>query len=187
MLKKIAVLVAGTLFSVNVLASCNINSLATVYQLMAKRASYMQDVALYKYDSNENIYDANQELKVLQNNSQLANKLKLDNNSLLVFTQLQMDFSKQIEAYWIGQWNTKPDSKPNKEVDLNDLRQNIVNVDKKLYPVIKASLKEFARCDDATKNRIFKQEFSVIQGVPVNPDFVGLINYSLENIKPVKK
>lgn len=154
--------------------------------LLVKRAELMQKVGTCKKKVSSPLYDAGQELRVLQNAKQLANANNLETSSFLVFVQLQMDLSKQIENYyWANVTNKQLGS-----IDSNCLsiyRDKVKKVDEKLYPAISKNInaiKDDKHLYSRLSKLIKKQK---IQGVPQDPDYIKLLTKSLQNIKITTK
>lgn len=154
--------------------------------LLVKRAKLMQGVGVCKKKLNSSLYDAEQELRVLQNAKQLAKTNNLDISSFLVFIQLQMDLSKQIENYyWVDATSEQLDN-----LDPNCLtiyRDKIKKVDEKLYPAISENTDALSKDKHLYSqiSRLIKKQ--KIQGVPQDPDYIKLLVASLQNIKVATK
>ena len=168
----ISVLSAGSAF-----ADCN--DYNQLFNLIAKRTSYMQTVAANKYLATPqgNIYDAPQELKVLQNAQMQAHNQQLESNVFLPFTQTQMDLSKQIQAYWFSYWQQNPQlaPKPRQYADLATVRQQIKIIDDQLYPQLAKLITTNPECPLNQLNTKFAAQFAEIKGIPHNPDFRSLV------------
>lgn len=161
---------------------------------MAKRAKLMKLVAASKWYQNpdQSVYDAQQEVKVLQNTQQVAKQYKFDAPALQVFVQIQMDVSKQIEYYWIAYWNdpeTPEDQLPKKKdiISLDKLRTEITQIDQKLFLLIHNSLPDIHQTPNNQLIRQLHQSFinnenEPIKCIPEHPDFLLLFANSLNNI-----
>ena len=171
-------------------ASCNITQqqqISALFNLMATRASYMKNVAAHKYNesNSNNIFDAKQEGRVLGNSATIAKQYGLNAFSVMQFIQIQMDISKLIEFYWYQQWNNKIVAKPdvNNILSLDNLRTQIKETDNKIFTIIKPTLPIISTCDRATVDNLFAQSFQSVIGIPDKPDYKGLLEYSVTNIK----
>lgn len=152
--------------------------------LMAERAALMKQVAAYKwthsYKHHATPYDAAQELKILRHANIFARWQHMPAGRLLVFTQIQMDLSKQIEQYWFNRWNNPRvpiKDKPNIHhvLSLAQLRDEIIAIDKVMYPEIKATQIQLAVCSNNELVRLFMNHFHNIQGVPRSPSFFAMM------------
>lgn len=185
----LSIFIANLLISGNVFADCS--GYEQLFTLMAKRANSMQSVAANKYlvKPQANIYVAPQELKVLQNAQSQAVKLQLESSAFLQFTQIQMDLSKQIEAYWFDYWQNNPKSAPKagQFPSLKTVREQIRTIDNQLYPQLATLIKNHPECSQKQLQSMFYQQFSSIQGVPLNPDFRTLMLNSLTSTVAVQK
>jgi len=143
----------------------------------------LKDVAADKYVTHKSAYDATQELKVLNNVDKLANSVGLDNYSVMLFAQIQMDMSKQIEEYWLDIWNKNPSlaPKPGQYKGLTVVRSQIQVIDKQLYPALAKVPKN--QCGTYNIQEEFKSGFSQVQGIPTTPDFSMLMINSVLSIK----
>ncbi len=150
--------------------------------LLVQRAALMQGVGVCKAKLKSSIYDANQEIRVLQNAKKLAKQNKLEEGSFLVFIQLQMDLSKQIEDYYLNNATQQQLDQQGSDC-LTNYRDKIKKVDAKLYPAISKNIESIKKDKNLTsqlKKLVKKQN---IKGVPQNPDYLGLVSNSLQNIQ----
>lgn len=147
----------------------------------------MQTVAANKYLATPrgNIFDAKQELKVLQNSQQQAQQLALESSAFFQFTQIQMDASKQIQAYWFDYWQQNPHTapKPGQYADLATVRQQIKTIDNQLYPQLAKLVVAPPQCSAQELQTIFYQTLGIITVLPQIPDFRQLILKSITTIK----
>ena len=178
MMKKLYLgLIVGVLGAGSVFADCN--DYDQLFNLIAKRTSYMQTVAANKYLAvpRGNIYDAPQELKVLQNAQTQASNEQLESNVFLPFTQIQMDLSKQIQAYWFSYWRQYPQMAPKsgQYANLATVRQQIKTIDDQLYPQLAKLITNHPECPANQLNTKFAAQFTKIKGIPQNPDFRSLV------------
>ncbi|WP_196214384.1 chorismate mutase [Piscirickettsia salmonis] len=105
-------------------------------QLIQQREAIMKDVAAFKYNHNLSPYDAKRERVVLTHiEKQLDNHKK--SAAILINTQILMDISKQIEAYWINSWKTHLTIKPIAQHNLQQIRNIITVTDQKITNLIK--------------------------------------------------
>lgn len=167
------------------------NTLEKTANLLAKRASLMEKVAAYKWYNAPNnqatAYSATQEQAVLLSAQQTAQKLKITPLSLMLFSQIQMDLSKQIEAYWITYWNaptTPPADKPTSAtiISLNRLRNQIQKIDLKLYPMLQQDIPYFKSHNIKTIQTQLNTAFDSMQGIPTKPSYLALLAASLKQI-----
>jgi len=165
-------------------AQCNTKQLDQLFNLMSQRGNLMRGVAAYKYMEKSSIYDANQELKLLQTSLDIADANQLNADKLMVFVQIQMDLSKQIENYWIQYWKAHPEDAPDPGItpDISSLRQQIAAIDGKLYPQIGANVNNLKRCSQDTITKQYNKAMNQIKGIPQAPDYNMLIIASLRNI-----
>ena len=171
-----------------VVAYADCSAFQPVLNLMQQRALLLKDVAANKYNAHppQSVYDAKQELKVLNNLASNANKLGLDKNNLLQFAQLQMDFSKQVEEYWLSIWQANNALAPQtgSYKSLAEVRQQIQKIDGSLYPALALALNAKNKCNLSTLKNQFTTSFKSIAGIPQNPDFSELLTSALLNITP---
>ncbi len=178
MMKKLYLgLIVGVLGAGSAFADCN--DYNQLFNLIAKRTSYMQTVAANKYLATPqgNIYDAPQELKVLQNAQTQASNEQLESNVFLPFTQIQMDLSKQIQAYWFSYWRQNPQMAPKsgQYANLATVRQQIKTIDDQLYPQLAKLITNHPECPANQLNAKLAAQFTKIKGIPQNPDFRSLV------------
>ncbi|QIW09172.1 chorismate mutase [Francisella sp. LA112445] len=150
--------------------------------LLVQRAELMKGVGICKSKIKGSIYDASQEVRVLQNAEKLAKQNKLEKNSFLIFIQLQMDLSKQIENYYLNN-ATKQQLEQQGSDCLTNYRDKIKKVDEQLYPAISkniTSIHKNKNLESQLKKLVKKQD---LKGIPQDPKYLGLIANSLQNIK----
>lgn len=180
-MKKILVGLIASIVVTNSFADCS--DYNQLLNSIAKRTSYMQAVAANKYLTipQGNIYDAPQELKVLQNAQQQAHQLQLESNTLLQFTQIQMDLSKQIQAYWFNYWQKNPQfaPKPGQYPDLVTVRSQIKTIDEQIYPQLAGLIKVHSECPTTQLGSNMSKLFDSITGIPHAPDFGSLVANSV--------
>ncbi|MED7788042.1 chorismate mutase [Francisella sp. 19X1-34] len=153
--------------------------------LLVQRAALMQGVGICKSKIKGSIYDANQEIRVLQNAEKLAKQNKLEKSSFLTFIQLQMDLSKQIENYYLNN-ATQQQLEQQSSDCLTSYRDKIKKVDAQLYPAISKNIKSIhkdKKLESQLKKLVKKQN---IKGIPQDPDYLDLIANSLQAIKKSK-
>lgn len=185
--KKTTKFIAITLlaFSANSYAAqCNTKSLDSMFNLMAKRNSLMMGVAAYKYIKKSSVYDAKQELGVLQNSLNIADTYQLNADKLMVFIQIQMDISKQIQTQLIEHWKTVPADAPDPAItpDLTTLRSQIAAIDAKLYPQIANNVSNLKQCSQSTILKQYTKAMQDIKGIPSDPDYNLIVIAALKNI-----
>lgn len=155
-----------------------------VFELMSKRANLLKDVAVNKYKLKQNVFDASQELTVLQRVDSQAAKFGLEKYSLMQYTQLQMDLAKHIEQYWLNLWQNNPQLAPKagQYQDLANLRQQIQVLDQQIYPNLAQTIKSNA-CTNIEIQDEFVTRFKLVKGIPVSPDFAKLMVNAILAIK----
>lgn len=179
------------LLSLAIAVSYSSSSINETINLIAMRASLMKNVASCKFSMNHQMsaYSAKQELLVLHNAQEVAEKNHFNTNSFLLFIQIQMDLSKQIETYWIDHWNNSYNQNYSNEVNcLSSLRLKIKKIDDKLYPKIRESIPQFKSISNKALAKKIRNTFmgfkgNIIKGVPDNPDYFELIAMSLKYIQ----
>ncbi len=160
-----------------------------VFKLMNYRAILLKDVAANKYKNQQSVFDAAQELKILQQVYTYAEELSIENYSLMQYAQIQMDLSKQIEQYWLNLWQSNPllAPKDGQYKNLKYIRQQIQILDKQIYPSLARSIK-LNSCSNADIQGEFVANFRAIKGIPIAPDFSRLMVNAILSIKlKVKK
>lgn len=151
-------------------------------KLIVQRAELMQGIGLCKLQTDSSIYDSAQERKVLQTAENIAKANHFDEKTFLIFIQLQMDLSKQIEAYY---WQLGSKEQINSQtIDcLASYRVKIKNIDEQLYTSIGDNLQELQRDDRlVTKLEELVKE-QQIKGIPQNPNYLDLIAQSLHQLR----
>ncbi|WP_395168569.1 chorismate mutase [Piscirickettsia salmonis] len=112
------------------------SQLTQLIQLIQQREAIMKDVAAFKYNHNLSPYDAKRERVILTHiEKQFDNHKK--SAAILINTQILMDISKQIEAYWINFWKTHLTIKPIAQHNLQQIRTIITVTDQKITNLIK--------------------------------------------------
>ncbi|ABO47609.1 chorismate mutase [Francisella tularensis] len=182
-MNKLVKVVAGV-FSL-IFGFCYAGGVDKPLSLLVERASLMQEVGVCKHKFNSPIYDAAQEIRVLQNAQNLAKENHLEMSTFLTFIQLQMDLSKQIEDfYWRNA--TEQELKQQSSDCLANYRDKVKKVDEQLYPAISKNIKAIRK----DKKLILKLSELVkkqnIQGIPQDPSYLVLLANSLQNIKKAK-
>lgn len=182
-LTKIMLISATIIMWSNLQAECL--AFKASFDLMSRRAALLKGVAANKYQLGHNIYDASQELNVLQQVDKLAVKLDVERYSLLQYAQLQMDMAKHIEQYWLNLWQSNPllAPKANQYQDLAEVRQQIQALDQQIYPNLAQAIKSNS-CTSIEIQTEFATSFKLVQGIPVAPDFSKLLVNSILAIKP---
>ncbi len=165
-------------------AQCNTKSLDSMFNLMAQRNSLMMGVAAYKYIKKSSIYDSKQELTVLQNSLNTADTYQLNADKLMVFVQIQMDLSKQIQSQLVEHWKAVPSDAPDPAItpDLSTLRGQIAAIDNKLYSQIAANVGNLKQCNKDTVLSQYTKAMQGIKGIPSDPDYNLIVIAALKNI-----
>lgn len=172
-------------------AKCHSNNLSPVVSLMAERASIMKAVAANKWYNTPKhqavAYSAKQEIHVLNQAYNIAKENKLDPLSVMIFSQIQMDISKQIETYWINYWNNPKVSsknKPSKQSieSLSTLRIKIGKIDAKFYPRLSANIPSIQQCSINQMIPIFHHAFTGVVGIPKKPSYINMLAKTFKNV-----
>lgn len=111
-------------------------NIAQVYGLLNARLDLVVQVAVIKYHQQARLYDAGRERLVLQNAKRQAHKNGLSVPSMLVFTQIQMAVSKQLEAYHVRQWHAR-NKVPSASLTLAQIRDKILKIDAQIIAQLK--------------------------------------------------
>lgn len=168
--------------------NCDITKLTALTTLMANRAKLMKDVAACKWvNANRHqaiAYDAKQEIFILNSVKQISKIYDLPLQPLLVFTQVQMDISKQIETYWFNLWRLKSSSKtqlPTKKsiVPLSSLREKIIAIDTKFFTILSENKSHLKYCSYTDLNKIMQPKLEKIKGIPKQPNFISMMSFAL--------
>jgi chorismate mutase len=190
-MKKILAFLTGCLLSTHIFSSCHMDKINPVVSLIGQRAGMIKAVAAYKWyhapDHQATPYSAQREIKVLASVNSLAKKQDIDPLSLLIFTQIQMDISKQIETYWINYWNDPEKTvkgKPTKTTlkSLTSLRQQIEKLDASLFPLLKSAIPALQQCSVAQLRPVFNRAFAQVKGIPQQSDFMSMLIKSFKQI-----
>ena len=144
-----------------------------VLQLITQRAVLMRIVAAYKFDEargleglhGQSVYRAEWEFARLGRIEQFAQDLGLPSSGLLVFAQVQMDYAKFAQKFWLDKWisaEKDPAQKQTlaKEIDrlikegggsrteMDSVRNMISQVDQEQYGAIKSAAPHVVRMAD---------------------------------------
>jgi cyclohexadienyl dehydratase len=90
-----------------------------IEQLLKQRLGYMKDVAAYKWHKRMPVEDKARELLVLKNAVEHGLRFGFKPESSRQFFQIQIEAAKEIQQYWITQWNNQPREAPSVTPDLN--------------------------------------------------------------------
>ncbi|BCD91971.1 chorismate mutase [Francisella halioticida] len=153
--------------------------------LLMQRAALMQGVGVCKLKLKSHIYDANQEIRVLQIAKKLAKQNELERNSFLTFIQLQMDLSKQIENYYINNATQQQLEQQGSDC-LTNYRDKIKKVNVQLYLAISRNIESIKKDKNLVSQLRKLAKKQNIQGIPQDPNYLNLIASSLQNIKKSK-
>ncbi|TNF66314.1 MAG: hypothetical protein EP298_09180 [Gammaproteobacteria bacterium] len=164
---------------------CDMTKVNTAFQLMAERTELIKGVAANKYVTDGNVYAAAQEVKVLNGAKDYALAHGLNAGSFMLFNQMQIDVSKQIESYWISYWRNHPKDAPTKATikSLTTLRSELVKLDGVLFPALQAAIESFKHCSNQQLQAAFDQQFSVVKGIPNKPSYGDMLLQSVKGIK----
>jgi len=149
-----------------------------LFRLIARRANTLKTVAAYKYINGASLFDAQRERVLMQNNIKKATDNGLPVLRVLIFAQMQMDFSKHIEQSWVELWQTPGSTLTKEEVeqevppDLGAVRSEIMEIDKELYGVRLPAQAGPLNCDQFSA--ILREEAEVfgVRGVWGNLKFL---------------
>ncbi len=173
-------------------ADCNLKNLQITAEIIAQRENLMQYVAANKWLSNKTqsvtAYNAQQEIAVLTQIYNNAKQYKLAPYSTMLFSQILMDVSKQIEAYWLTYWNNsatslsvKPHQKP--LVSLKQLRSQIKSIDKQLLLLFTQHAANLPQCSASQIQNAFNKALKPIKGIPQQPSFINLLAAAFSQVK----
>ena len=120
-----------------------IESLSTVklINLLKQRFSLIEQVAANKRENIGSVYDANREKQVLENAKCEAQLNHLDVQSVLQFTQIMMDVSKQLEYAYIMHWQAKRIT-PKVTYSLTQIRGKLLAIDAEIATQLKQLVKQ---------------------------------------------
>lgn len=166
MIKSKLIIIAAFMFNLGY-ADCL--AYKPVFELMAKRAMLLKDVAANKYKNKQGVYNPEQELRVLKAAIIQAKKRHLDTTKVMEYSQIQMDMSKQIEAYWVELWQNNPKTFPTKYQRLGVVRRQIKAIDEEIYSKIQLSVSITCSANEAQV--VFNDSFNEVSGIPEDPDF----------------
>lgn len=161
------------------MTASDIQKLTQIFDLIAKRANLMKEVAANKYLKRQGVYVAAREIKLLDDTQKIAKLHSLPIYPLMIFAQMQMDLSKHIEQYWLDSWDRQPQSIPRKSSSLNDFRLEIEHIDGQLYPAIKLATPLLKKLSLATIMPLFDAVMATVLGVPSSPNYGYIILYAL--------
>lgn len=121
----------------------DIEMASKLIQLINTRVELIQQVAYLKFPYLDKVYDARREQEVLRNTQKKALVHGLPVPETLIFSQVNMDLSKQIQSQIIRQ-HIDSGGKPQSSKSLTELRDLILAVDSNLYSTL-ASVKQSTR------------------------------------------
>ena len=104
---------------------------SALFSLINKRLSYMEDVALYKYEKNIKIEDLDREQIVINEALEEAAEKDLDRTSIENFFRTQIDIAKSIQRRYFADWVHKPTNTTAPDLQ-NDIRPSLTNLVKLL-------------------------------------------------------
>ena len=189
-MKKLLIGILGLCMATAAMADCQTTALTPLIQDMANRAALMQSVAAIKWSHVTNhkatAFDAAQEIKVLNAAQAAAEKYHLNVPGILVFAQIQMDLSTQIEAYWLNQWTSKQPSKASM-IPLRMLREKITQLDTDIFLQLSQNQSALASCSVEQIHQQVTQYFvdkkgQPIAGIPQKPDFGVMLSQALKGV-----
>lgn len=161
------------------MTASDIQKLTQLFDLIAKRANLMKEVAADKRLKRQGVYVAAREIKLLDNTQKIAKSHSLPVYPLMIFAQMQMDLSKYIEQYWLDSWDRQPQSISRKSSSLKDLRLKIEHIDGQLYPAIKLATPLLKKLSLATIMPLFDEAMTNVLGVPSSPNYGHIMLYAL--------
>lgn len=141
----------------------NINRLIA---LMNQRLGLIQEVAALKFEHRNEIYDPRREQSILEHTKKLAKLHTLNVPKLLVYSQIMMDTSKQLEFYHINQWKKAKQLPQIKIKTLKDIRFKLLALDKEIFSAIhqlsKKKIYGYYYLESSTKKFIFQNLYCCI-------------------------
>lgn len=100
---------------------------SALFSLINKRLSYMEDVALHKYEKNIKIEDLDREQIVINEALEEAAEKDLDRTSIENFFRTQIDIAKSIQRRYFADWDHKPTKTTAPDLQ-NDIRPSLTNL-----------------------------------------------------------
>lgn len=176
---RIKIVLSFIVMFVSIVCYADCTEYQALFNLMSHRADLLKDVAANKYCAQQSVYDAKQELAVLNRVACVATDLNLDSENVMLFAQIQMDMSKQIEQNYLNLWQVKPELVPKNYMSLVELRQKIGDIDQQLYFVLASLIKTKQFCSYPEQITEFKSSFASVEMMPQSVDFSHLILKSL--------
>jgi chorismate mutase-like protein len=143
-------------------SQCNLAPISRLFELVASRSQYLESVAAYKYYNQQSVYDATQEQAVLTAVARYAKQLGLEEQSSLVFAQLQMDLAKQMEVQSIVSWQSGAQKVPPVATlpTLTQLRHDLRHHDSLLYSALAAAIPVLASCNQKQVQQAYTASFT---------------------------
>ena len=115
---------------------------ATLYQLVNQRLSYMKDVAAHKWHNQLPIEDLQREQLVIENATSLAKERGLDQRASRAFFLAQIDAAKTVQRNWFAEWQQDSTSLPDSPRRLNDeVRPALIRLGSQIIRQIELVLK----------------------------------------------
>lgn len=115
-------------------------------EIVGRRASMMRGVAASKFSSGHGcVFDAQRELAVLEAAADAAKKHGIREASALVFAQIQMDCSKQIEQFWLDEWTASAtdEAADSSSPTLEQIREALGELTEALFAAWRAAVAEW--------------------------------------------
>jgi cyclohexadienyl dehydratase len=129
---------------------------ATLYQLVDQRLSYMRDVAAYKWRNHLPIEDLQREKTVIENAISQAKERGLDQRSSRAFFLAQIDAAKAIQRNWFTEWRQDGASLPDSTRRLKDeIRPALIRLGNQIIVQIELILKSGRQLPDQSENGSF--------------------------------
>ena len=118
-----------TLFFISTphLANAEQTESSVLFSLINKRLSYMEDVALYKYEKNIKVEDLDREQIVINEALEEATDKDLDRSSIENFFRTQIDIAKLIQYRYFADWAQTPTNTTAPDLQ-NDIRPSLTNL-----------------------------------------------------------
>lgn len=182
-MKKNLLVILSVIVANSYAGECKIDQLNPLFQKMSERSTLMVGVAAYKYNQKSFIYDNEQELKILNDVAQIANKKNLDTSSLMLFAQIQMDQAKYIQHQEIVQWKQTPSSAPDRGItpDIKTLRTQISQLDEQIYSLIGSNIKTLQACPQETIFKNLERTYNN-SSIPSTSEYNKMIASALGNL-----
>ena len=165
------------------LAPCakNLSSTQCLFNYIQQRACLIKPISAFKYLNHKSVYAADFELVKLKNAEKFADEFEINPTSLKAFVQIQMNMSKQIEAYWQTYWK-KNQITPDTSQSFSELREEITVLD---TWIMLQTIKSLKQLHNQNQYQALIKQINLtlnVKGLPQQPNFKLMLLQALLEI-----